>query len=68
MLVDADKDTYSPSDFPGSLRWRTHRQAEKVLSAFDGFHPEIVAEITGQRRALRDAKMRDLTADQILSM
>ena len=42
---------YSPSDFPGSKRWKATQAARATLAAWDAAHPEIVAEIEAEKAA-----------------
>lgn len=50
-LVNRERGSYSPDDFPGSAGWRKNKAAREALKAFDSAHPEILAEIKAARLA-----------------
>jgi len=60
-LAEAEFNSYSPENFPGSAGWRKNKIAKDALAVFDLAHPDIVAELKAEREATQKAKYDSLS-------
>jgi hypothetical protein len=68
QLVDAERYSYDPEDFPGSKGWRENQTARKALEKFDTEHPEIAAQAKADREAKEAARIAKATSGDVMGM
>lgn len=55
LAIESDSD----GAFPGSKAWKTAREAEKRLKAFDAEHPEVLAKVQADHAAEMAGRYQD---------
>jgi len=59
-LKDAEYNSYSEENLPGSKAWQIHNKAAITLKTFDAEHPETIAALTVKKEATRKEDLKDI--------
>lgn len=60
-LKEAEYNAYDPDNFPGSAKWKYHKQLADKVSEFEAANPELMAELKAEKAAKESKRYNELS-------